>query len=199
MANTSATLDHLIDQFAKLPGVGKKSAYRLAYHVMQAPPDQARSLAQAIIAVKEKIVFCSQCFNVTDDDPCPICRSDERNKSLVCVVEEPHDVLAFERSGAYQGLYHVLGGVFSPLDGIGPEELKISELVARIKSDGIREVIIATNPTAEGEMTANYLAKVLKPLGVTISRIARGLPMGGDVEYADTNTIMRALEGRTEF
>jgi recombination protein RecR len=199
MANTSATLDHLIDQFAKLPGVGKKSAYRLAYHVMQAPPDQARSLAQAIIAVKEKIVFCSQCFNVTDDDPCPICRSNERNKSLVCVVEEPHDVLAFERSGAFQGLYHVLGGVFSPLDGIGPEELKISELVARIKCDGIREIIIATNPTAEGEMTANYLAKVLKPLGVTISRIARGLPMGGDVEYADTNTIMRALEGRTEF
>lgn len=199
MANTSATLDHLIDQFAKLPGVGKKSAYRLAYHVMQAPPDQARSLAQAIIAVKEKIVFCSQCFNVTDDDPCPICRSTERNKSLVCVVEEPHDVLAFERSGAFQGLYHVLGGVFSPLDGIGPEELKITELVARIKADGIREIIIATNPTAEGEMTANYLAKVLKPLGVTISRIARGLPMGGDVEYADTNTIMRALEGRTEF
>lgn len=199
MANTSATLDHLIDQFAKLPGVGKKSAYRLAYHVMQAPPDQARSLAQAIIAVKEKIVFCSQCFNVTDDDPCPICRSSERNKSLVCVVEEPHDVLAFERSGAFQGLYHVLGGVFSPLDGIGPEELKITELVARIKADGIREIIIATNPTAEGEMTANYLAKVLKPLGVTISRIARGLPMGGDVEYADTNTIMRALEGRTEF
>jgi recombination protein RecR len=199
MANTSATLDHLIDQFAKLPGVGKKSAYRLAYHVMQAPIDQARALALAIVAVKEKIVFCSQCFNVTDDDPCPICRSDDRNKSLVCVVEEPHDVLAFERSGAFHGLYHVLGGVFSPLDGIGPEELKISELVARIKDDGIREVIIATNPTAEGEMTANYLAKVLKPLGVTISRIARGLPMGGDVEYADTNTIMRALEGRTEF
>jgi recombination protein RecR len=199
MANTSATLDHLIDQFAKLPGVGKKSAYRLAYHVMQAPIDQARALAMAIVAVKEKIVFCSQCFNVTDDDPCPICRSDDRNKSLVCVVEEPHDVLAFERSGAFHGLYHVLGGVFSPLDGIGPEELKITELVARIKDDGIREIIIATNPTAEGEMTANYLAKVLKPLGVTISRIARGLPMGGDVEYADTNTIMRALEGRTEF
>lgn len=199
MANTSATLDHLIDQFAKLPGVGKKSAYRLAYHVMQAPIDQARALALAIVAVKEKIVFCSQCFNVTDDDPCPICRSSERNKSLVCVVEEPHDVLAFERSGAFHGLYHVLGGVFSPLDGIGPEELKISELVARIKADGIREIIIATNPTAEGEMTANYLAKVLKPMGVTISRIARGLPMGGDVEYADTNTIMRALEGRTEF
>lgn len=199
MANTSATLDHLIDQFAKLPGVGKKSAYRLAYHVMQAPIDQARALAQAIIAVKERIVFCSVCYNITDDDPCPICRSTERNKAMVCVVEEPHDVLAFERSGAYQGVYHVLGGVFSPLDGIGPEELKISELVARIKGDGIREVILATNPTAEGEMTANYLAKVLKPLGVTISRIARGLPMGGDVEYADTNTIMRALEGRTEF
>jgi recombination protein RecR len=199
MPNTSATLDHLIDQFAKLPGVGKKTAYRLAYHVMQAPIDQAKSLAAAIIAVKERIVFCSVCFNITDDDPCLICRSTERNKSLICVVEEPHDVLAFERSGAYSGVYHVLGGVFSPLDGIGPEELKISELVSRIKNDGVKEIIIATNPTSEGEMTANYLAKVLKPLGVTLTRIARGLPMGGDVEYADTNTVIRALEGRTEY
>ena len=199
MPNTSATLDHLIDQFAKLPGVGKKTAYRLAYHVMQAPIDQAKVLAAAIIAVKERIVFCSVCFNITDDDPCMICRSTERNKSLICVVEEPHDVLAFERSGAYSGVYHVLGGVFSPLDGIGPEELKISELVSRIKNDGVKEIIIATNPTSEGEMTANYLAKVLKPLGVTITRIARGLPMGGDVEYADTNTVIRALEGRTEY
>ncbi|MEW5700738.1 MAG: recombination mediator RecR [Candidatus Zixiibacteriota bacterium] len=199
MANTSATLDHLIDQFAKLPGIGRKTAYRLAYHVMQAPPDLARSLTEAIIAVKEKIVFCSQCYNITDDDPCAICRSPQRTRSLVCVVEEPHDVLAFERAGAFQGVYHVLGGVFSPLDGIGPEELKIAELVARVKSDGIREIILATNPTPEGEMTANYLAKVLKPLGVTVTRIARGLPMGGDVEYADTNTVIRALEGRTEF
>jgi recombination protein RecR len=199
MANTSATLDHLIEQFAKLPGIGRKTAYRLAYHVMQAPPDLARALAEAIIAVKEKIQFCSACFNVTDDDPCPICRAGDRSHAVVCVVEEPHDVLAFERAGAFSGVYHVLGGVFSPLDGIGPEELKIAELVSRIKKDGITEVIIATNPTPEGEMTANYLAKVLKPLGVTVTRIARGLPMGGDVEYADTNTVIRALEGRTEF
>ena len=199
MANTSATLEQLIDEFARLPGIGRKTAYRLAYHVMQAPADQARALAQAIVAVKEKIVFCSRCFNVTDDDPCPICRSVERDTSMICVVEEPHDVIAFERAGSFRGVYHVLGGVFSPLDGVGPEDLKISELVARIKSDGIKEVIIATNPTSEGETTAHYLAKVLKPLGVSVTRIARGLPMGGDVEYADANTVIRALEGRTEF
>jgi recombination protein RecR len=199
MANTSATLERLIDQFARLPGVGKKTAYRFAYHVMQAPGDNARALAEAIIAVKEKIRFCSLCFNVTDDDPCPICRASDRDHSLVCVVEEPHDVLAFERAGSFRGVYHVLGGVFSPLDGIGPDELKIADLVARVKNDGIVEIIIATNPTPEGETTALYLAKVLKPLGVTVSRIARGLPMGGDVEYADANTVIRALEGRTEF
>jgi len=199
MASTSATLERLIDQFARLPGVGKKTAYRLAYHVMQAPMDNARALAEAIIDVKEKIQFCSSCFNVTDDDPCPICRASDRDHSLVCVVEEPHDVLAFERAGSFRGVYHVLGGVFSPLDGIGPDELKITDLVARVKNDGIAEIIVATNPTPEGETTALYLAKVLKPLGVTVSRIARGLPMGGDVEYADVNTVIRALEGRTEF
>ncbi len=199
MANTSATLERLIEHFAKLPGIGKKTAYRLAYHVLQAPTDSARALAEAIIAVKEKIRFCSSCFNVTDDDPCPICRSADRDTSLVCVVEEPHDVLAFERAGSFRGVYHVLGGVFAPLDGVGPEDLKIAELVARVKSDGIKEIIIATNPTSEGETTALYLAKILRPLGVTVSRIARGLPMGGDVEYADANTVIRALEGRTEF
>ncbi|HUU46073.1 MAG TPA: recombination mediator RecR [Acidobacteriota bacterium] len=199
MANTSATLEQLIDEFARLPGIGRKTAYRMAYHVMQAPADQAHALAQAIVAVKEKIVFCSRCFNVTDDDPCPICRSVERDTSMICVVEEPHDVVAFERAGSFRGVYHVLGGVFSPLDGVGPEDLKISELVVRIKNDGVKEVIIATNPTSEGETTAHYLAKVLKPLGVSVTRIARGLPMGGDVEYADANTVIRALEGRTEF
>jgi len=199
MANTSATLERLIEHFAKLPGIGKKTAYRLAYHVLQAPADDGRALAEAIIAVKEKIRFCSSCFNVTDDDPCPICRSADRDASLVCVVEEPHDVLAFERAGSFRGVYHVLGGVFAPLDGVGPEDLKIAELVARVKNDGIKEIIVATNPTSEGETTALYLAKVLRPLGVTVSRIARGLPMGGDVEYADANTVIRALEGRTEF
>jgi recombination protein RecR len=199
MANTSATLEHLIEQFAKLPGIGKKTAYRLAYHVMQAPIDGARELAEAIVAVKEKIRFCSTCFNVTDDDPCPICRSEERDKSLVCVVEEPHDVIAFEKAGSFRGVYHVLGGVFAPLDGVGPEELKVAELIVRVKKDGIKEIIVATNPTAEGETTALYLAKILRPLGVTVTRIARGLPMGGDVEYADANTVIRALEGRTEF
>lgn len=199
MANTSATLDHLIEQFSKLPGIGKKTAYRLAYHIVNAPNDQARALSQAIVAIKETIRFCSICFNITDDDPCPICDAHDRDQTIVCVVEEPHDVIAFERVGTFHGLYHVLGGVFAPLDGVGPEELKIAELVRRIKSNGISEVIVATNPTAEGETTAHYLAKVLKPLGVTVTRIARGLPMGGDVEYADTNTVIRALEGRTEF
>lgn len=199
MANTSATLEHLIDQFAKLPGIGRKSAYRLAYHVMQAPNDLARDLSEAITAVKENIRFCSQCFNVTDDDPCTICKSPDRDSGTICVVEEPHDVVAIERAGVYRGVYHILGGVFSPLDGKGPEDLKISELVARIKGDGIKEVIVATNPTSEGETTAHYLAKVLKPLGVSVTRIARGLPMGGDIEYADANTVIRALEGRTEF
>jgi recombination protein RecR len=197
MANTSATLERLIDQFARLPGIGKKTAYRLAYHVLQAPSDGAKALAEAIIAVKEKIRFCSECFNVTDDDPCPICRAQDRDHSLICVVEEPHDVLAFERAGSFRGVYHVLGGVFAPLDGVGPEDLKIAELVSRVKANGVTEIIIATNPTSEGETTANYLAKVLHPLGVTVSRIARGLPMGGDVEYADSNTVIRALEGRT--
>ena len=199
MANTSATLDHLIDQFAKLPGVGKKTAYRLAYHVMQAPLDLARALAEAIIAVKERIRFCSLCFNVTDDDPCPSAVQPSGRMGSCAWSRNRMMCLPSSARAPSTACTMCWAGVFSPLDGIGPDELKIAELVSRIKSDGITEVIIATNPTAEGEMTANYLAKVLKPLGVTVTRIARGLPMGGDVEYADTNTVIRALEGRTEF
>jgi recombination protein RecR len=198
MTQTSATLEQLVDQFSKLPGIGRKTAFRLAYHVLKAPPESARELARAILNVKEKIRTCSVCFNISDDDPCPICCNDQRNAQVICVVEEPHDVIAFQRAGAFDGLFHVLGGVFAPLDGIGPEDLKIAELVTRAKK-GAEEIILATNPTPEGETTALYIAKLLKPLGVKVTRIARGLPMGGDVEYADQHTLSKALEGRTEF
>jgi len=197
MTQTSATLEQLVEQFARLPGIGRKTAFRLAYHVLKAP-ESARELARAILNVKEKIRTCSVCYNITDDDPCPICRDKEHNQKLICVVEEPHDVVAFQRAGTYEGVFHVLGGVFAPLDGIGPEDLKITELVARAKK-GAEEIILATNPTPEGETTALYIAKLLKPLGVKVTRIARGLPMGGDVEYADQHTLAKALEGRTEF
>jgi len=198
MTQTSATLEQLVEQFSKLPGIGKKTAFRLAYHVLKAPPETARELARAILAVKEKIRTCSTCYNISDDELCPICRDDQHNHRVVCVVEEPHDVIAFQRAGTYDGVFHVLGGVFAPLDGIGPEELKIAELVTRAKK-GIDEIILATNPTPEGETTALYIARLLKPLGVKVTRIARGLPMGGDVEYADQHTLSKALEGRTEF
>ncbi len=198
MTSTSATLEELVEQFAKLPGIGRKTAFRLAYHVLKASPESARNLARAILDVKDKIRTCSICFNISDDDPCPICGDAERNQQTLCVVEEPHDVLAFQRAGAFDGVFHVLGGVFSPLDGIGPEDLKIAELVTRAKN-GVEEIILATNPTPEGETTALYIARLLKPLGVKVSRIARGLPMGGDVEYADQHTLAKALEGRTEF
>ncbi len=197
MTQTSATLEQLVEQFARLPGIGRRTALRLAYHVLKAP-ESARELARAILHVKEKIRTCSVCYNITDDNPCPICRDKERNQKLICVVEEPHDVVAFQRAGTYEGVFHVLGGVFAPLDGIGPEDLKITELVARAKK-GAEEIILATNPTPEGETTALYIAKLLKPLGVKVTRIARGLPMGGDVEYADQHTLAKALEGRTEF
>jgi len=198
MTQTSATLEELVEQFAHLPGIGRKTAYRLAYHVLKAPPEAARELARAILNVKEKIRSCSVCFNISDNDPCPICSDDERNHQLICVVEEPHDVVAFQRAGGFNGVFHVLGGVFAPLDGIGPEDLKIAELVTRAKS-GAEEIIVATNPTPEGETTALYIARLLKPLGVKVTRIARGLTIGGDVEYADQHTLAKALEGRTEF
>lgn len=198
MTQTSVTLEELVEQFSRLPGIGRKTAYRLAYHVLKAPPEAARELARAILNVKEKIRTCSVCYNISDNDPCPICGDEERNHRLICVVEEPHDVLAFQRAGSFDGVFHVLGGIFSPLDGIGPEDLKIAELVTRAKKDA-EEIILATNPTPEGETTALYIARLLKPLGVKVSRIARGLPMGGDVEYADQHTLAKALEGRTEF
>ncbi len=193
------SIDRLIEEFNKLPGIGKKTAQRLAFHVLRIKKEEAENLAQAIMDVKEKIRYCSLCFNITEKDPCKICADKKRDRSLICVVEESKDVLAVEKTGQYNGAYHVLGGVLSPLDNIGPEDLKIKELLNRLKQKGVKEVILATNPSTEGEATAIYLAKLIKPLGIKVTRIARGLPSGGALEYADVNTLANAIEGRVEF
>jgi len=198
MLNSSDSIHRLIAQLARLPGIGRKTAGRLAFHLMKVPGEEAIELADAIRDLKERVGFCSICFNITEDDPCPICRDDQRPRNIICVVEEAMDLAALEKSEGYRGLYHVLGGRISPLDGIGPDDLKIKELLARV-DDKVEEIIIATNPNVEGEATALYLSKLLKPLGVKITRIARGLPVGGDLEYADGMTLARALEGRQEI
>jgi len=194
----------LIEEFSRLPGIGPKTAQRLTYYLLRAPAEQARALAEALIAIKEKVTFCSVCYNITTDDPCELCTSSARDHSMICVVEDPLDVLALERTGEYKGLYHVLHGALSPMDGIGPEELKIEGLLRRVqqaKEAGVpvQEVILATNPNLEGEATAMYLYRLLAPLGVRVTRLARGLPVGGDLEYADEVTLSRALEGRREL
>lgn len=194
-----APLARLIEQFRRLPGVGPKSAVRLAYHILAMDRQQTRDLAEAILDAKDKIGYCSVCFNLTDADPCRICQSDERDNSIVCVVEEPQDVAAMERTREFRGLYHVLHGSLSPLDGIGPEDLRMKELLARIRDGQITEVIMATNPDVEGEATAMYIARLLKPLGVKVTRIGHGLPVGGDLEYADEVTLSKALENRREM
>jgi recombination protein RecR len=192
-------LARLIDELSKMPTVGPKTAQRLAFHIMRLPIDEAQALADAILDVKAKMRHCSTCFTVTDIDPCAICVDPARNATILCVVEDPRDVLALERTREYRGRYHVLHGAISPLDGVGPDDLKIPELLARVRADGITEVIVATNPRVEGEATAIYLANVLKPLGVRVTRIAHGLPVGGDLEYADEVTLARALEGRRDL
>ena len=197
-AAAAAPVARLIEEFHKLPGVGPKSAQRLTYYLLRMPAAEAKALAEAILDVKERITFCSACQNVTDVNPCRICASDRRDRSIICVVEEPLDILALERSGSYQGLYHVLHGAISPMDGIGPEELKIEELLSRLRSEEVQEVILATNPNLEGEATAMYLTRLLRPLGPKVTRLASGLPVGGDLEYADDVTLSRALEGRQE-
>jgi recombination protein RecR len=195
MVHTSETLQALIEEFAKLPGIGRKTAQRLALHILKQPRDEVVQMARALVNVKDRIVYCSVCCNITERDPCAICASPKRDRSMICVVEEPSDVLALERTNEFHGLYHVLGGSLSPLDGIGPEEIKARELVARITPD-IAEVILAMNPNVEGEATTIYLSRLLKPLGVRVTRIARGIPVGGDLEFADEATLTRALEGR---
>jgi len=197
-SSAAAPVARLIQEFHKLPGIGPKSAQRLTYYLLRVPQEEAQALAQAILEVKEKIAFCSVCQNLTDTDPCLICDNPQRDRSQICVVEEALDILALERSGSYHGLYHVLHGVISPMDGVGPEDLKVEELLERLKGGEVSEVILATNPNLEGEATAMYLSRLLRPLGLRLTRLARGLPTGADLEYADDLTLARALEGRQE-
>lgn len=192
-------IQKLIQEFAKLPGIGEKTATRLAYHVLKSDPAYARSFSLALVEVKEKIHLCSICLNVTDRDPCLVCKDPRRDRKTICVVEDPTDLTAIEKTASYRGLYHVLHGVMSPLDGVGPEDLRIRELLVRLKDEEVNEVIVATNPSVEGEATALFLTKMIKPLGVKVSRIASGIPMGGDLEYIDQVTISRALEARHEL
>ena len=189
-------VQELIDELGRLPGIGPKSAQRIAFYILQAEPDQPRKLAQILLEVKERVRFCEVCFNVTEEVRCNICRDARRNQTTICVVEESKDVQAIERTREFRGLYHVLGGAISPIDGIGPDNLRIKELMARLGDPNIKEVIIATDPNLEGEATATYLTRMLVPLGMTVSRLASGLPVGGDLEYADEVTLGRAFEGR---
>jgi recombination protein RecR len=193
---TAPQVGRLIEELNKLPGIGPKTAQRLTYFLLRAPDEQAQALVEAIIAVKEKVGLCSACQNITEADPCLICRNNGRDHGIICVVEEPLDILALERSQSYRGLYHVLHGAISPMDGIGPEDLKIRELLARLKTGQTTEVILATNPNLEGEATAMYLQRLISPLGIKLTRLARGLPFGSALEYADEVTLARALEGR---
>jgi len=193
------SVTQLIEAFSRLPGVGPKTASRLTYYLLRAPDEMTQTLAAALVDLKTKTRYCSVCFNITEDDPCPICADSSRDATQVVVVEEPLDVLAVERTGAYQGRYHVLHGAISPVEGIGPEDLKIRELVERVQKEGVLEVIVATNPGMEGDATAMYLQRQLAPTGVKTTRLARGLPTGGDLEYVDSITLLRALQGRHEI
>jgi recombination protein RecR len=194
-----APLAKLVEQFRRLPGIGPKSATRLAYYVLEMEKSRVQALVQAIVEAKDKIGYCSVCYNFTDTDPCKICQAQSRDNTVICVVEEPRAVAAIERSRDYRGLYHVLHGALSPLDGIGPEDIRIKELLQRLQTGNIREVIMATDPDVEGEATAMYLARLLKPLGVKATRIAHGLPVGGDIEYVDEVTLAKAVENRREL
>jgi recombination protein RecR len=194
-----APLAKLIEHFRALPGIGNKTAVRLAYHVLDMDAEQAKKLAEAIIEAKEKIGYCNTCFNLSDQNPCVICAAEERDHSVICVVEQPQDVAAMERMRDYRGVYHVLHGALSPLEGVGPDQIRIKELLGRLTDDEVKEVIMATNPNVEGEATAMYLAKLLKPMGVKVTRIAHGLPIGGDLEYADEVTLSKAMENRREI
>jgi len=196
---SNGVVENLIDELTKLPGIGRKTAQRLSFFIMGMPDGEALSIANAIIKIKEKARFCRRCFNITEDEVCSICQNPQRNRSTICVIEEPSNLIVIENTKTYNGLYHVLLGALSPIDGITPDRLKIKELVERVKKGGTSEVIIATNPNTKGETTAQYLAQVLKPLGVKVSRIAYGLPIGGDIEFADEVTLSKSLEGRKEM
>ncbi len=198
MKYSSDAVERAIHELSKLPGIGRKSAQRHVFYLLKASDAEVNDLAQALTELKSKVRYCSICFNITEQDHCRICKSERRNKRIICVVEEANDIVAFENTGEYKGLYHVLGGVLSPLDGVGPDDLRIKELLGRL-DENINEVILATNPNTEGEATAIYLAKLIKPLNIKLSRIARGIPVGADLEYADELTLARALEGRMDF
>jgi recombination protein RecR len=189
-------VQRLIDELGRLPGIGPKSAQRIAYYLLKVAPEDARRLAASIVDVKDKISWCRRCFNIAEGEECAICRDDRRDSTVLCVVEEPRDIVALERTQEFRGRYHVLQGTISPIEGVGPEQLRIKDLLQRVPAEGVEEVILATNPNTDGEVTAMYLAKVLTPLGVRVTRIASGLPVGGDLEYADEVTLGRALEGR---
>jgi len=196
---TARPISRLIEELNKLPGIGPKTAQRLAYHLLQAPPDRSRDLADAVLGIKENLRLCTVCLNITDTDPCGICADETRDRTKVCVVEEPIDIIPLERTRKFRGLYHVLHGVISPSDGIKPENLRIRDLLVRLGSAAVTEVILATNPNVEGEVTSMYIQRLISPLGIRVTRLARGLPFGGDLEYADDVTLSRALEGRQEM
>jgi recombination protein RecR len=195
----SDAIGRLVQEFSKLPGIGPKSAQRITFHLLRSPEEKARALAEALVSLKQRVNLCSICCNVTESDPCPICRNAQRDTSLVCIVEQPQDILALEHTGAYKGLYHVLHGAISPTEGIGADNIRIKELLSRFQNNTVKEVILATNTNLEGEQTAIYLSRVIAPLGIKVTRIARGLPFGTELEFADDVTLTRALEGRQEF
>ena len=198
-APAADAIDKLVQEFNKLPGIGPKSAQRLAFYLLRAPEEQTKLLAEAILTLKQKITLCSTCFNVTESDPCSLCRNDQRDRSAVCIVEQPQDILALEHTGIYKGMYHVLHGAISPTEGIGTDDIRIKELMSRLQDGRVREVILGTNPTLEGEQTALYLNRLISPLGIKVTRLAQGLPFGTELEYADDVTLTRAIEGRQEF
>ncbi len=197
MSATPAPVTKLIDEFSRLPGIGPKTASRLTFHLLRAAPEQAFALADALKDLHEKVIFCSRCFNIAEVDPCPICANENRDQVTICVVEDPLDVLAIERTRDYWGIYHVLHGAIAPVEGIGPEDLKIAELIERARKEETKEIILATNPNMEGDATAMYILRQLEGASVAVTRLARGLPVGGDLEYADEDTLSRALAGRS--
>ena len=196
---TAETINKLIQELNKLPGIGPKSAQRLAYYLLRAPEEQTRQLAETILSIKQRVTLCTVCFNVTDTDPCLICQSGERDRSQICVVEQPQDILALEHTRIFSGRYHVLHGAISPTEGVGTDDVRIKELMSRLQDGSVNEVILATNPNLEGEQTAMYLNHLISPLGIRVTRLARGLPFGTELEYADDVTLTRAIEGRQEF
>ena len=196
MIHTAESVEQLAERFAQLPGIGRKTAHRLALYILKMSREEVESLADALVRVKDKVRYCSVCSNITESDPCSICSNSKRDRNFICVVEEPHDVHAIEKTNEFKGLYHVLGGALSPLDGIGPDDLRIKELLARVSNGRLDEIILAFNPNVEGEATTLYMSKLLKPFGVKVTRIARGLPVGSDLEFADEATLSRAFEGR---